>query len=79
MIRLSPNVQYVASVKSLVTNESREMKASGARLDSFVRDPKFLVTITSTADLTKYAPIDRKAGTKYAQQREEAMAQITVS
>jgi hypothetical protein len=79
MIRLSPNVQYVASVKSLVTNESREMKASGARLDTFVRDKKFLVTITSTADLTKYAPIDRKAGTKYAQQREEVMASITVS
>jgi hypothetical protein len=75
MIRLSPNVQYVASVKSLVTNESKEMKASGARLDAYVRDPKFLVTITSTADLTKYAPIDRQAGTKHA----EAMAQITVS
>jgi hypothetical protein len=74
MIRLSPKVQYVASVKSLVTNQSKEMTASGARLDAYVRDPKFLVTITSTADLTKYAPIDRKAGTKHA----EEMARVSV-
>ena len=68
-------MQYVASVKSLVTIESKKMKASGARPDSYARDPKFLVTITSTVDLTKHVPIDRKAGTKHA----EAMASITVS
>jgi len=75
MIRLSPNVVYEASVKSMVTNESKTMKASGARLDAFVRDPKFLVTITSTVDTSKYTPIDRKAGTKFA----EAKAQVTAS
>jgi hypothetical protein len=76
MTRLSPNETYKASVKSLKTNESKEMVTSGARLDFYMKHPDFLVTITSTYQKPVYQPIDRLAGTKAAAERK---AEVSVS
>jgi hypothetical protein len=74
MIRLSPQVQYNASIKSLKSKEkTQEVKWPGFRLEHYMKHPDFLVTITSTADTSKYAPVDRKAGTKAAQAKAELM------
>jgi len=84
MVRLSPKETYKASVKDLVgvvnnaglrVHETREMICDGARLDYFMKSDKFLVTITSTYSKPQYAPIDRFAGTKAAQEK----AQITAA
>ena len=37
MMRLSPNDTYTASVKCLTNNESKEMIATGARLDYYMK------------------------------------------
>jgi hypothetical protein len=77
MIRLSPNVIYNASIKPLIAKDekTKEVKWPGFRLDHYVKSPNFLVTVTSTADTSKYEPIDRKAGSKHAEQM--AAARVT--
>ena len=75
MVRLSPNETYKANVKSLKTNETKEMVATGARLDFYMKHTDFLVTITSTYTKPVYQPIDRLAGSKAAAAKAEITAQ----
>jgi len=74
MTRLSPKEIYKASVKCLKTNVNKDMTTDGSRLDYYMRHPDFLVTIHSDLQKKVFEPIDRQAGTKFAQERAEVTA-----
>lgn len=74
MTRLSPKEIYKASVKCLKTNTSKDMHTDGARLDYYMRHQDFLVTVHGQKDKPVYEPIDRKAGTNFAAQKQEVTA-----
>ena len=81
MVRLSPNNEYTATLKCLKSNETKDVKWPGFRLDYYMKHADFLVTVTSNLQPKGYAPIDRKAGTKFAEAKasEAQKSEITVT